>query len=227
MPMLLLAFSLPLALLLLAIAARMWERRLVWPYVPDDGKVPATRYTTAAAGAAQGLGFTPLGAFRDGKGRMYRIRYELWIAPGRDALLLVGGGSLAGIPVDGSWLFTRLGNGRCLATLDDEKGSEYDLAGLTQEAVHSGVPLAALLDAHRQRVASAEAPGLPYADAVADHREMLSRRIHSLVQRGYATFCGEAGEGWRYTANGALVVTFRSYGAGLRRAFGRTLTGKP
>ena len=227
MPLALLAFTVPLVLLLAAIAARLWERRLIWPYVPADGSTVATRYTASATAAAEALGFTPHGVFRDGKGRIYRIRYELWLSRERDALLLIGGGSLAGIPVDGSWLFTRLSNGKCLTTLDDERGSEYDLAGLAQEAVYSGVPLEALLDSHRRRVASAEAPALPYSDPVSDHREMLSRRISTLAQRGYATFCGETGEGWRYTAKGALVATFASYWAGLRRGLRRMVTGRP
>ena len=132
------------------------------------------------------------------------------------------------MPVNGSWLFTRLGNGTCLVTLDDERGSEYDLAGLSREAVYAGVPLAALLASHRRRVASADAPAVPYgSDAVWDHREMMSRRIRTLVERGYATFCGETGEGWRYTPKGAVVGTLTAYVTGLRRAVVRKVTPRP
>ena len=121
MAVLLFIVALPFLFLVAAIVVRVWEKRLVWPYVPADAAtIPATGYMAAATSAATSLGFVPCGVFRDGKGPLYRIRYELWLAAERDALLLVGGGRMAGIAIDGSSLFTRLSNGRCLATLDNE-----------------------------------------------------------------------------------------------------------
>jgi hypothetical protein len=219
--LLLFVVGLPLVFLVVAVGLRVWEKRLVWPYVPaDSASTPATSYMTAAASAAQSLGFVLCGVFRDGKGPMYKIRYDLWLAEQRDALLVVGGGRMAGIPVDGSWLFTRLSNGRCLATLDTEAGSEYDLAGLIQEAVYPRAPLEQLLHAHRGAVGAADAPALPYSDAAAEHRELLSRRIRHLVDRGYAVL-GETGESWRYSPKGAVVATLASYWAGVRRGLRR------
>ena len=222
MAVLLFIVALPFLFLVAAIVVRVWEKRLVWPYVPADATtIPATGYMAAATSAATSLGFVPCGVFRDGKGPLYRIRYELWLAAERDALLLVGGGRMAGIAIDGSWLFTRLSNGRCLATLDNEACSEYDLAGLIQEAVHPRVPLETLLQLHRRAVSAADAPGLPYTDALAEHRELLSRRIRHLVDKGYASFSGETGDWWRYSPKGALVATLASYWAGVRRGLGR------
>jgi hypothetical protein len=224
--LLLFIVALPLALLLVAVVLRMWEKRLVWPYVPaENASTPATSYMTAAASAAQSLGFAPCGVFRDGKGAMYKIRYDLWLTQERDALLLVGGGTMAGIPVDGSWLFSRLSNGRCLATLDNEAGSEYDLAGLIQEAVHPRASLEKLLYAHRSAVAVAEAPALPYSDPAGEHRELLTRRIRHLVNKGYAVL-SETGEWWRYSPKGAVVATLASYWAGMRRRLRRKTTAR-
>jgi hypothetical protein len=216
MELLLVVLALPVALLLLALVARMWEPRLVWPYVSVDGGVSqATNYMARTSAAARALGFSPEGVFRDGKGRLYRVRYELWSAPQRDVLLLVGGGTVAGIPVDGSWLFTRLGDGRCIASIDTEAGREHDLTGLIHETVYPRTTLDALLDRHRQAVAACAVPPVPYSDPVSDHRDLLRRRVHALVSSGHATFRGGADQVWRYTAKGALAATLGSYWRGV------------
>jgi hypothetical protein len=226
--LLLFIVALPLLLLVAAVVVRMWEKRLVWPYLPaEPATTPATAYMKAIASAAQSAGFVPCGVFRDGKGSMYKIRYELWLAPERDALLLVGGGRMAGIPVDASWLFTRLSNGRCIATLDNEAGSEFDLAGVIDEAVHPRAPLETLLQIHRRAVAAAEVPALPYSNASAEHRELLCLRIRNLVHKGYANFSGETGEWWRYSTRGALAATLASYWAGVRRGLRRKTAATP
>jgi hypothetical protein len=137
----------------------MWETRLVWPYVAADAATaPATAYLTTTAESARELGFAPLGVFRDGKGKLYRIRYELWSAPEADVLLLIGGGTVAGMPVDGSWLFTRLANGQCIVSIDNEAGREHDLTGMIHETLYPRTTLAALVASHRAAVSAARLP---------------------------------------------------------------------
>lgn len=216
---LLIGLAVSFALLLAAIVARMAEKRLVWPYVAaDEGSTRATSYLTKTATAAEALGFLRLGVFRDGKGRIYKIRYELWCAPHGEALLLMGGGSVGGIPLDGSWVFTRLVNGRCILSIDNEAGREHDPTGLIEETVYPKRSLDALLAWHREAVARAATPALPYADAVAEHRDLLNRRIRALVDGGHAAFSGAGQERWRYTAKGAVVATFSGYWRGLWEA---------
>jgi hypothetical protein len=212
-------FALPVLLLVFALLARVWEKRLVWPYASGD-EPPRTSRMSTSAGDAETLGFRRVSVGRDAKGRIYRIRYEFWLPPEHDSLLLIGGGSLAGMPVDGSWLFTRLSNGRCLVSVDDLRGSEYDLTGLSEEAIYPGVPLRVLLDRHRARIAAAAAPPLPYGerDPASDHRAFLTQRIQSLVQAGFATWHDPSQDAWRYTAKGALQGTIRSYATGLLAA---------
>ena len=228
MEWLLIVLAAPFALLLAAVVARMWEKRLVWPYVPADAvTIQATSYTRTTAEEAEGLGFAQLGVFRDGKGRIYRIRYELWGAPRGDVLLLVGGGGIGGIPVDGSWLFTRLSNGGCIASIDNEAGREHDLTGLIHESVYPRRTLEALLASHRQAVAAAGAPAVPYSDPLSDHRELLSRRIRALVNDGYASFCGQSHERWRYTARGAVAATLSSYWRGVSEGLRQKAPASP
>jgi len=212
-------FAIPVLLLAFALLARMWEKRLVWPYALGD-EPPQTSRMSTSVGAAGTLGFRRVSVGRDAKGSMYRIRYEFWLPPEHDSLLLIGGGSLAGMAVDGNWLFTRLSNGRCLVSVDDLRGSEYDLTGLSDEAIHPGVSLRELLDRHRARIAAAEAPPLPYGDRdpTSEHRAFLTHRVQSLVQRGFAAWLDPSQSAWRYTAKGALLGTIRSYSAGLLAA---------
>jgi hypothetical protein len=209
--------AVPALFVALALLARIWERRLTWPY--DDREEPPapTSRMASSAGRARALGFRSVAVARDGKGRRYRIRYEFWLPPERDALLLIGGGSIAGLAVEGNWLFTRLSDGTCLVSLDDLRGSEHDLTGLSKEAVHPGLDLRVLLERHRRRVAAAPALPLPYRadDPTSDHREFVTRRIETLVRGGHAAWIDPAQSAWRYTVKGALLGTLRSYLTGL------------
>jgi hypothetical protein len=56
---------------------------------------------------------------------------------------------------------------------------------------------------------------LPYSDAVSEHRDLLTRRIRALVDRGLAAFYGHANDRWRYTARGAVLATATSYWRGV------------
>lgn len=230
-------------LLVLVVLAGLWEKRPVWPYVRVDepagamvtprrddtnpyapghiGKSDAllTDYVAGRNRVAEALGFEPLGVFRDGKGRIYRIRYDFWRSQVGDVLAIIGGGTLAFIPVHNTWLFTRLTDGRCLLTLDTKLASESDPTGLTNAAVISRADLHDLLDYHRRRLAAEPVPILPYskADPLRDHREFLTRRSQRLVELGHARFLDPARTTWRPTFRGALVSAVREYLTGMRR----------
>jgi hypothetical protein len=201
----------------------MWEKRLIWPFAPLDEPFEPTPYTAQTAALARAMGFERIGVCRDPRGGMYRVRYEFWLPPEGDALLLIGGGRLAAIPVDGSWLFTRLGDGRCLVTIDNQKASEYDLAGLRQEMLCPGLGLRALVEQHRRRAAAAQALALPFSrqDPLSEHRDMMGRRVDLLVQRGHATYLDRNAGVWRYTARGAMRLALaghlRLWRRGLKR----------
>jgi hypothetical protein len=205
----------------LLVGVRMVEKRLAWPYAPAEEDTKRTSYIDTTARLAQERGFQPIAALRAAKGGIYAVRYELWLAGDRETLLLIGGGRLAGIAVDGSWLFTMLRDGRRFVTLDDEKGSEPDLTGRVDEAIHRRLALPALLETHRRRVAAAGGAVQPYSerDALAEHRDALKRRIDTLVGMGYARFVDPARSTWVYTLRGAAVITLRAYVGGMRRAF--------
>jgi len=219
----------PFAILVLATLVRMCEKHLVWPYLPADaGTIKPTRYMKKTSEAAEAVGFMPLGAFRDARGGVYKIRYDFLVSPAKDVLLVTGGGAMAGIRVDASWLLTSLSNGRCIVSLDNAAARERgDLTGLSIETIYQRTTFDILLAAHRKAVAAAKAPGVPFSSPVSDHREFLGRKIDMLVQGGYAALCGDSHERWRYTVKGALFSALSSFWHGTGQGLDPEAAEKP
>jgi hypothetical protein len=177
--------------------AGLWEKRLVWPYVSEVGfeteaepdrsnpyAPPVTRdpmavgpYASAVCQQAEQLGFRPIGHRFDGKGKLYKIRYDFWLAPDRIVLAMIGG-KLAGITLEATWLYTRLGNGHCVVTLDEPKGGDSDMSGMTEQFVLARADFAELLGRRRERIAAADSPVLPFSadDPLADLRAFRAAR---------------------------------------------------
>lgn len=210
------------------------ERRLVWPYVPaadvpPERCPPPTPYAQAASEAAAAAGFTWLGPFADGKGKLYRLRYDFYLSPEQNVVALVGTGAMASVPVQNIWLFTLLADGHCLVTVDQPTGSETDLAGLSEEALITGRGFAGQLAAHQVRLAATDRPIIPFAgpDPLAAFRAYRQARITRLVALGYAGFLDPNREAWRYSPKGAATLAFRQYFKGLRRGIVADGAGLP
>lgn len=233
-----------------AMLAFLWERRFVWPYGPLDepaleppgagetagdevnpyavGRavenadgLKETSYASKANRRAEALGFEYLGAFRDIKGKMYRIRYDFWLEPGGEVLAMIGGGTLASIPVNATELFTLLADGRRLVTLDCQAASELDLARLTDEALVAGVRFERLLERHRVRVSASPVSSVLFSedDPLGDHRAFMVRRCERLEQLGNLRFLDSERTAWRYSPKAAFVLALRAYLNGIRRVF--------
>jgi hypothetical protein len=229
-------FSLPIVL---GFLAGLWEKRLVWPYVKD--KDPAkeldpidpyfapgiaapleiTEYAIAVNEEVEDLGFQPLGHFFDGKGKIYKLRYDFWLAPDRLVLVMVGGGTLAGIPLQATWLYTRLRDGRCLVTIDDPKGGDSDPTGQTLQHILANADFSELMSCHRQRIDQADALPLQYSeiDPLADHRAFRAARAAVLVDQGWARYLDPQDNWYKYTAKGAFLAAVRSGLREWKRAF--------
>ncbi len=228
--------ALPVFLVVLTIVVGLFEKRLVWPYVPIggsrtphagseavvtdhdepselDSSIPITEHFRTANLTAERSGFTLLGAFRDGKGKIYRLRYNFWLSPDRVVLALVSTGTLAGIPMSITRFFTRLLDGRCLVSLDELRGRDSDLSGLLVQEVLTGSEFLELLDWHCQRVVIAHQPTVPYSenDPLGDHRAFRSLQAERLVERGLARFLDGERTVWKYTPRAATLIAIRPY----------------
>jgi hypothetical protein len=223
----------------------MLEKRRVWPYLPaqaaeavggpfiigtnapvkavfeDDGPVPATAHIAATNQAAYQRGFIPVAVMRDNKGKIYRIRYDFWLSPDYAILVLVGGGSLASIPLANTWFYTKLADGRRLVTINSPNASEADLTGLNQEALVNNASFDKQLHKHIERMGASGQAAIPYSpqDPLADHYNLLRDRVDRMAQSGYVTYLDADHVGWKYTPKGALVLAIRMVLKGYKRSF--------
>jgi hypothetical protein len=232
------AFCFPIVL---GFLAGLWEKRLVWPYVPskDQDKPKAldpidpyfapgavqpleiTEYALAVNDEVEHLGFRPLGDFVDGKGKIYKLRYDFWLAPDRLVLAMIGGGTLAGISLQATWLYTRLKDGRCLVTIDDPKAGDSDPTGQTLQHILANADFTELMSCHRQRIEEAESPPLPYSeiDPLGDHRAFRAARAAILVDQGWAKYLDPQDNWYKYTVKGAFLAACRTAVREWKRAF--------
>ncbi|MBK5257909.1 MAG: hypothetical protein JJE39_17935 [Vicinamibacteria bacterium] len=213
-----LTFLVPLAFLVFAVAAHWREGRIVWPYADADTQLPTpTSYMVQAARSAEQFSFRPVVTVRNARAPLFKVRYEFWTSGDREILLIAGAGTVAVMPVECSWLYSRLDDGTMIASMSDLKGMEYDLSGLVKSAVFPGASLEKLIDRHRDRLTASGRKILRYSErgAVSEHRDALRRRVARLSDLGYAAPKDPAWERWSYTIPGALQVTARSYTHGL------------
>lgn len=205
------------------VLAARFEKRMVWPYEPlgETPDQPAAHpYTSIRIAELRRAGFQPLGAFRHGGGGMYRIRYYALLSPEGDVLAITGAGTIASIPVMGTYLITPLSDGRRLITIDSQSISEIDLTGLTDEGLVAGADLGKLLERHRGRMdATASEPTYYSEDALADHFEYRASKFELLAAKGYAVYLDPEQNRWRYSLKGAFVFAFKAFANGYRRVF--------
>jgi hypothetical protein len=221
--------------------AGMLETRMVWPYASareitaaqrggsGDSKNPyeapqsqepvaITPYALSTCREIQNKGFIYQGVFYDRRGGIYRIRSDFWLSPDRYVLANVGGGTLAGIELNGTNFYTRLQNGHCLMTLDEPKRRDSDPSGLSDQVIVTHASLDELLAKHRQRIEES-ALAIPYSErgALAEHKAFRSSLVELLIDRGLARFVDEDRNRWKHTLPGAWVATWGVWGRELTR----------
>jgi hypothetical protein len=227
--------GMPLLLVALTFVVALSEKHLVWPFAPvtsatlavrpggagrtnpyappgTDQPISSAEYVEVTNRKAANAGFRPLGTFDDCRGKLYRLRYHLWLSSDRLVLANVGSGLLAGISLSGTWLLTRLSDGRCLYTVDEAKRGDSDPSGLTLQEVVTNADFEELLDRHRQRMAIAEQAPQPYSDSdpLGDYRSYRLFQTQRLVERGFARFLDADCSAWKHTFRGAVFVAIRS-----------------
>jgi hypothetical protein len=227
-PLIILAlFSFPIVL---GFLAGLWEKRMVWPYAADDDARPlpadssnpyapptpgrsleASEYVLAVCHEAQRRGYQSQGRFRNIQGKLYKLGYEFWLAPDRMVLVMVGSGTLAGIPLKATRMFTRKRDGHCLVTIDDPKAGDSDPTGTTEQVVVANADFAELLRTHRSRIEQAASEAIPYSqtDPLLDHRAFRAGRAEALVNSGWARYLDPEYNWYKYTVKGSFLASVR------------------
>lgn len=211
-------FIVPLVLFVVSVAAYWREGRAVWTYTDADEKTPApTEYLAEARNAADRLGFRPVVTFRNVRDPLIKVRYEFRVSADLRILMIAGAGTMALMPVECVWVYSRLEDGTLLLTLNNQLGYEYDLSGLADVAVYPKIGVADLVARHSKRLSEAKRKALSYSERsiVSEHREALRQRVARLAEMGYAAPKDEAWQRWRYTIPGAIQIAVRNYSHGL------------
>jgi hypothetical protein len=222
--------------------AALFEKRMLWPYQreseflkPQQGAkdssanpysapaaataVAVTPYGDATCRRLESMGFSYRGVHYDRRRGIYKLRYDFWLSPDQVVLAMVGGGTLAAIPVSGTTLYTRLDDGRCLVTIDEPKSQDSDPSGLTLQMVVTHADLDTLLSRHRQRLVESGQPAQPYSAQapLEEHRAFRTSRVEFLIERGLARFLDDERNAWRYTPKGAWTAVSGLYTRELKR----------
>ncbi len=190
------------------IAASLWEKRPIQPYyVPERG----TEYEPSAAAKranidAKNSGFKYVGICHDGKGKMYKVRYDFWSAPDRCTIAVIGSGTVASLKVNGIWLVSRTEDERYLTTTN-ERG-EQDISGVEEQQTWHAMAMPALLGKHQLRLEKNVPSPFPAESPMSGYFDMRRRKAETLVEKGYAKYVDEDQAAWKYTLSGAIRFYF-------------------
>ena len=224
------------------VVVRLLEKHHVWPFVsPEESSEPAsapsfddsnpyaatcldeqsphlTEYAIRMNDRAEALSFLRLGVFADGRGKLYRVRYDFWESPARDILLVIGGGKLGSVPAGTTVLFTLLENGRCLATFNS-RIMEPDVSGLEDQALMCTRSLERLVRFHRRRMSAARGSIVTCCreGTLHDYREFCVRQAERLERLGCARFLDRDRSVMRYTLRGTVKFTAWAFLISMRR----------
>jgi hypothetical protein len=192
------------------VAAGLWEKRPVQPYyVPATGEEYAPTLKAAQANeAAKALGFRHGGLCHDGKGKIYRVRYDFWIAPDDSILAIVGGGTVASIAVDAIELYSRLADGRTLSTTNYT--GQADISGVLKQLTCPNGDMHSLVARHQRRLSDQQATPFPADAPIAGYFEIRRQIAETLVEKGLASYLDSDQKVWKYTLKGAIAFYFLS-----------------
>jgi len=208
---------------LAVIAAGLWEKRPVQPYyVPDKGEEyqPSTIARRANKDAAQ-MQYRQCGLCHDGKGKLYKIRYDFWISDDHTILAGIGSGTLAKVPVNGIWLYTLLDDG-CVLSATNQAG-EQDISGVEDQATWPQHNFTQMIEKHRSRMEGAAVEKFPDAQPMAAYFDMRRRKAEALVEMGYAYYLDDDQMVWRYNLKGAIAFyVVATWVRPIGRYFGKT-----
>lgn len=187
------------------VTACLWERRPVQPYIlpPADNTYEPTAIAASENSVAERLDYKHSATTHDGKGRLYYVRYDFWVSPDRRTLAVVGGGTVASIPVNGVWLWSRATNGQILCTTNEI--GEQDISGIVLQETWPAKTLRTLCDKHEDRLQTIGIIPFPVDEPLRGHFEIRRAIFDALVERGYAYYASDDKMVWRYTLLGAFV----------------------
>lgn len=222
MPWLFLAAAVVLLFTVLTLVGRI-EKRMVWPYGPPE---PAPQvndvrgYREKWVNDAARADFEFHGWCSDLKGKHYPITYGMLTSPERDCLAIIGAGTLMGIPLKGTWIYSRSADARMFYTTDNQAAVEVDIARQWQCQLAPVRSFERLLQRHRDCLRERGFPVKPFSAGreLDEFKRLREEHFQMMARDGAIAFVDESCTLFRYTWWGAFRLMTRNYMIGLVRA---------
>lgn len=193
---------------LLVVGACLWEKHPVIPYyVPEEGEeYDESGKATHANDVAEELEYTHLAVLHDAK-KLLRVRYDVWLSPDRAVIAVVGCGTVAKVPVNAIWFYSRPTGEKMLATTNEI--GDQDISGAIAQQTWPGSGFEALATKHDRRLEDVTFDPFPKTGPMEMYfGAILRQKADTLVAKGYAKYIDADEAVWKYTLKGALVFYF-------------------
>ncbi len=206
---------------LLAVTARL-EKRMVWPYGKPEAQPQfpdSSGYGARWVDDSLKAGFSFLGWSPDLKGPRYRVTYALLTSPERDCFVIIGVGTILGMALRGTWIYTRAKDGRVFYTTDNQSCVEIDVARRWRSQLVRVATFPELLQRHRELLRDRGVTAEPFTPGreAEEFRSIREDRYQAMFRRGLISFTDSSATHWRYTYWGAVKLAALNYSIGLLR----------
>lgn len=193
---------------LLVIVVGVCEKRLIQTFqIPEEGTEYRQSIAAKFANATvEKIGFRHLCTGHHKKGGMYRVRFDFWVSPDHLTFASVCCGSIANIPTEGAWLYSRTDDGRILVTTNEI--GEQDISGIEEQQTWAETEMYELLEKHNQRLAGLAIEPFSEESPIAGYFEIRRLKVDALIERGLARYTDEDQTAWRYTLRGSVMFAF-------------------
>jgi hypothetical protein len=203
------------------VGAALWEKRSIQHLkVPDVGaELPLSSAAAIDNEIARRLDYRRVTIAHHKSGGMYQLRYDFWLAPDRRSFAMIGGGTIARMPMDSVWFYSETSDGRILCTSNHI--GEQDISGVEELVTWSDTDYRELANKHIGRLASVDVEPYDEGDLMLKFFEIRRDKADALIAKGYAYYLDDDGLVWRHSLKGALAFYFitmwvRPVGRGLR-----------
>ena len=196
---------------------------MVWPYGSPAAQPQfsdASGYGARWVSEALKEGFSFLGWSPDLKGPRYQVSYALLASPERDCFVIIGVGTIMGIVLRGTWIYTRAVDGRVFYSTDNQSCVEIDVSRRWRSQLVRANTFPGLLQRHRDLLRDRGVTVQPFSAGreAEDFRSVREDRYRSMSRQGLIAFTDVSATHWRYTFWGAFKLAALNYSIGLLRA---------
>lgn len=171
----------------------------------DSAEENKSSYTTEVNQAAADMGLRNCGEFVQTRGGIYNARLTLWMSAEDDTLIVVSGGTVANIPQRRTSLFSHVGDGRFLRTIDEP--GVADISGSTELNVLLHGNLRELYESHRSRLASMSLEPLKFdtSKILCEYENIKEIQVERMRDLGLVRYLNPERTIYRHTLKGAIA----------------------